>query len=526
MYAILRRLPVHLLAFSFLAIITLLEAWFPAPVRADVGVQPILPSGSNIKPGGETLIQMADEKVTITVRQGTNADNAAYKMIPGDYGYPFMPNPYFPFVYAAVADVTADFTMVNPTNQDVRMTVWFPMASTLTETKWEELPPGDPVLRIENLRVVVDGMPVAYRISELPNPQGDDKAPLPWASFWITFPAKREIPIQVSYVFLPQMMIDMVSMTISYVFQTGAGWAGPIGKAELEVNLPYPAMPETIGAMPDGGKIDGNQVRWTWENLEPGPQDDFSMFLLRPERWQELYDARSIVKAYPDFAQGWLGLATLYQRLSQGVNEWGDLLPIFGSTYYQLGLEAAQEAARLNPEDIMPHYILALLYASALPENPTEAEFQLVYNELDVMKKLDPEQAQGLEPTVRDVLDAVLYNDATATANANTWDAEGESNGEVIEADATTTAEDVKMNIQISKTPPLPATLTKAPSATHTQAPIAQQMPEASPPAPSISPTIAQPNQSRNQWMLALAIVAILGGAIYFLWSRTRKPGA
>src|SRR5512136_1099917 len=48
----------------------------PTPVRADVGIQPVLPGGSSIKPGEETPIQMADETVVMTVRAATEADNA------------------------------------------------------------------------------------------------------------------------------------------------------------------------------------------------------------------------------------------------------------------------------------------------------------------------------------------------------------------------------------------------------------------------------------------------------------------
>ena len=101
--------------------------------------------------------------------------------------------------------------------------------------------------------------------------------------------------------------------------------------------------------MPDRGQADGQQVRWTWENLEPGPQDYFSILLLRPERWEELKYWRGIVDEFPDFAQGWLSLATLYERFSQGINEHGHILQYFGETYQQLGVQAAQEAARLDP---------------------------------------------------------------------------------------------------------------------------------------------------------------------------------
>jgi len=404
----------------FLACV-LIALLLPSSVRADVGVGPILPSGSSIKPQGETRIQMAAEKVVITLRQGTDAENAAFKLNVEDQGYPGLPSPYFPIVYLAVAEVNADFSMLNPTSEDVPMTVWFPMASLLEDANWEDHI-GEEAPRIEDLQVAVDGKPLDYDVIELPNPQGEDKPPLPWASFPVTFPASEQVNIHVNYIFLPQpSSFDLVGMTLAYIFQTGAGWAGPIGIAQLEVNLPYPASSVTIGSMPDGGQAIGKQVSWTWNDLEPGPEDDFSILLLRPERWEELSYWLGIVDAHPDFEQAWLALASFYERLCQGIYERGPLIPYFGETYQQLGVQAAQEAARLDPGDIGPHYELAMLYAAVLPRNPPPEALQLVLDEVEIMYELNPEEAQALEPNVNDILELALDNDATATAEAATW---------------------------------------------------------------------------------------------------------
>lgn len=412
------RVSLGLFGFGLILVSILLALLSPFPVRADVAPVPILPGGSSIKPDGETPIQMVAEKVVMTVRQGTDEDNAAILLNPGDLLLPILlQEPFYPILYKAVVDVAADFTLRNPTGEAVSMTVWFPLASALEDVRWEEHN-GESAPRIENFRVVVNGKPLDYRVTDLPNPQGEDKPPLPWASFPVTFPAGEEVSIQVGYVFFPQTGINLLDMTISYIFQTGAGWAGLIGKAELQVDLPYPASEETIGKMPEGGKIEGSQVSWTWENFEPGPQDDFSILLLRPERWEELKYWRGIVSEYPDFAQGWLSLATIYERFSQGVNEHGHILQYFGETYQKLGVQAAQQAVRLGPEAIGPHYELALLYASALEQNPSPKELQPVMDELKIMRELNPEEAQTLEPNVNDILYWVLYNDATATADA------------------------------------------------------------------------------------------------------------
>lgn len=410
-------LPMRVLVLACLLIALLL----PSRVRADVGVGPILPGGSSIMPEDATPIQMAAEKVVMTVRQGTDAEDAAFKLNVEDQGYPGLPSPYFPIVYLAVTEVDADFSMLNPTNDTLPMTVWFPMASVLEDVNWEDHI-GEVAPRIEGLQVAVEGNPLEYDVTELPNPQGEDKPPLPWASFPVTFPASEEVHIHVNYIFLPQpSSVDLVGMTLTYVFQTGAGWAGSIGKAELEVNLPYPASSETIGSMPDGGQANGQRVSWTWKDLEPGPEDDFSILLLRPERWEELRYWLGIVDAHPDFEQGWLALASLYERLCQGIYERGHLIPYFGETYQQLGVQAAQEAARLDPSDIGPHYELAMMYAAALPRNPPPDALQFVLEEVELMYELNPEEARALEPNVNDILELALYNDATATAEAAAW---------------------------------------------------------------------------------------------------------
>ena len=118
---------------------------------------------------------------------------------PGDLFLPIpLQEPVYPILYKAVVDVTADFTLSNPTGEVMSMTVWFPLASALENVRWEEHIGRAP--RIENFQVVVNGKPLDYRVTDLPNPQGEDKPPLPWASFPVTFPAGEEVNIQVSYV--------------------------------------------------------------------------------------------------------------------------------------------------------------------------------------------------------------------------------------------------------------------------------------------------------------------------------------
>ena len=362
------------------------------PAQADVGVHPILPGGSDISPEEETPIQMAAEKVVMTVRAATEADNASIQLNPEAYGYQNRT-----VWYSAVAEVEADFTMKNPTSKAVSMTAWFPLATALENVAWDELNPDEIVPRIASFQVAVDGIPVDQTVSELPNPNGADKPLLPWASFPVTFPAEKETMIHVSYVLPLHELPKSNALALYYIFQTGAGWAGPIGQAELILNLPYPATAETLAGMPagslnppyfvylgdevtdlpSGAVLEGNQARWTWKNFEPGPQDDFAILLMRPESWDKLQALRTAVKTNPNDGQAWLKLCTTYYGSS---HNWIYAIP-FGNnkTYQSMGMEACQEAARLLMGDAAPHFVLAAFYLSALKENPSLDTLQPVW---------------------------------------------------------------------------------------------------------------------------------------------------
>lgn len=492
----------------------LLGAW---PSRADVGIQPILPDGSSIRPKTETPIQMASEKVVLDVRQATEWDRATVTFNPEAYG---LEGYVVPIWQLSVAEVTADFTMVNPTSEAVSMTVWFPLASALETGGWEgymgelgwldsafdwESHMGEIVPRIERFQVAIDGKPLAHEVSEWPNPQGKDKPPLPWASFPVTFPGRDQVLIQVTYLIWAQQDISGVGMFLTYVFQTGAGWAGPIGKAELVVNLPYLASAETIGAMPDGGQVSGHQVRWTWENLEPGPQDDFSIWLIRQERWEELEAARIRVNVWPEDGEAWLNLASTYRRLTFGKYT---ALQGFGETYQPLGVQAAQKALRLLPGDVRPHYELAMFYLAALPENFTPEELRPLLDELRIITPVYGDVRDWGEGFPRgDVLDALSKAWATETAVAESMQ-------------TPTTTPSPSATPRPSATPVPSAT--PAPSAT--PSPSMTPIPSATP-QPLPTATVGQPQSTTgNSRNLVIIVAAGVVGLVIvgYLVKRTR----
>src|SRR4030066_1490519 len=144
-----------------------------SPALADMGVQPILPGGSNIQPENETPIRMASEKVVLNVRPTTEMDDSVVTRNPAEYGLSGSFDGS-PGMYPAMADVLANFTMLNPTNEAVSMTAWFPLASAMETEEWD-LNPGEVVPSIERFQVVMNDEQIEYSTSELANPKGTEK---------------------------------------------------------------------------------------------------------------------------------------------------------------------------------------------------------------------------------------------------------------------------------------------------------------------------------------------------------------
>lgn len=424
--------------FSFFGLVTklllvgiLLLLLIPLPAQADVGVHPVLPGGSNIQPEGDTPIQMAAEVVTMNVRLATEADNDILQLNPEAYGLQFQP-----IWYPVVAEVSAVFTMTNPTSDEISLTAWFPLASSLDSVSWE-LNPDEIVPRIASFQVAVDGTPLEYTVIELPNPKGEDKPLLPWASFPVTFSAGKDTLIHISYLLPLTQAVKGSELALYYIFQTGAGWSGPIGQAELILNLPYPASQETLARIPSNrlglpysmsdpravipfdGTTTGNQARWMWTNFEPTPQDDFSVWLMDPGLWQDLSVARSAVLASPQDGQAWLTLANIYRHLS--VRSY-NFPSIYSQSYLPLGLEAYQKAIELLPDHPAPHTgqaMLALAPYMNLTNAPPEV-IQFIQTELQIARELEtahPELAEeaGISSWLLDDSLSIYFANATAT---------------------------------------------------------------------------------------------------------------
>ncbi|MBK8232826.1 MAG: hypothetical protein IPK72_20125 [Candidatus Eisenbacteria bacterium] len=66
----------------------------------------------------------------------------------------------------------------------------------------------------------------------------------------------------------------------------GGSWAGPIGTAEVVVEWdPLEAPIDSVDIQPKGYRTSGNEIRWHFNDLNPGPSDEngsISLYWLIP----------------------------------------------------------------------------------------------------------------------------------------------------------------------------------------------------------------------------------------------------
>lgn len=331
--------------------------WRATPLKADVGVYPVFPIGSDIAPGAEkieTPIQMTYEIVTITVRDFQEADRVFFRFFPDQFDDGRVQYEAETVEVYGMAEVEADFVMLNPTDQGIAMTVWFPLSS-LVRSGWD-----DKILpRIEGFKASVEGIPVNHQTVLLPSPVFTETQ-MSWAAFPVNFPTGRETRIHVAYKFPLNFAMKSDVLKLFYVFQTGAGWAGPIGKAELIINFPYEASTDFIHGLPRGTVTRGNQAYWVRENFEPTKEDDIFIYFAHPNEVQTIQSARERVASNPNDGEAWLALADLYfvETYSEycGFNEFFS----WGVGPYRTA-EAYTKAAELLPKLAKPHLCLAII---------------------------------------------------------------------------------------------------------------------------------------------------------------------
>jgi tetratricopeptide (TPR) repeat protein len=307
---------------------------FPSRAEADVA-PPQNPPGTNPQPGEEsTMVRMAAETVLIEIKDR------------GELGQ---------------AHVTADFTMRNMGSNAELLAVRFPITANDGFGAFPEL---------KNLLIRVDDKQVSHRRVNYPEIryQMED---VPWAEFDVNFPPNQDVMLQVAY--------DLdgsgywPNTAFYYLLHTGAGWYDTIGSADIVLRLPYPATPQNVILQPEigwsgttpGGIFEGNEVRWRFEDFEPGPEGpvaDMEFELISPRMWNSILKERANTAGNPNDGEAWGRLAKNYKDAFFYTK--GYRFDPGGEELYRSSVEAYEKCLSLKPNDAQWHAGFADLLAS------------------------------------------------------------------------------------------------------------------------------------------------------------------
>jgi hypothetical protein len=354
----------------------------PGTARADISPPRALP-GSDIGPGGQTQVRMLAEQIVIDVQSEPGATPSMY------------------------ATVSGRFTMRNLGDADEQLQVRFPQGDPRGASDDRGKYP-----QVQLFAATVDGQPVATTLQAEPNPQGATSPPLGWLTFPVDFPVGQDVTVAVSYQIDPTMYAQESFGTFAYVLQTGAGWRDSIGSATVSVRLPYPATAETVrpesttAKTTPGATFDGNEVRWSFSDLEPTAQNDIFVTVMVPTIWKGIADARAALAGRPDNAAALSQLSRAYEA---GV--YYDKLWVFDEKtdpFYVGSEQAAAQALELSPGSAQLHADYAALIArhhlttqAAYDVLKDDARFQAylqqAMGEISQALALDPQQKTALD---------------------------------------------------------------------------------------------------------------------------------
>jgi hypothetical protein len=351
----------------------------PVDVRADVA-PPAQPPGFNPEPGVEiTQVRMMAETVLIVVYSNTPEDSLGR------------------------AKVTADFTMRNLGSETENMPVRFPISISNGFGSFPE---------IRDLQINVNGSNVPTRRIMQTDPLFEYDQ-VPWEEFDVIFPPGQDVQIQVTYTV--DGMGEYPYVSFFYIFHTGAGWNDTIGSADLIVRLPYEADPQNVifdettgwSLTTPGGVIDGSEIRWRFEDFEPGYENDFELSLIMPSVWRKVLNERENVAKNPNDGEAWGRLGKLYKDMfffRRGFRH-----DAGGQELYRLSVEAYEKSLALLPDDGLWHAGFADLlaihaYYTSWEGQDATAEALRSMQEIDIALGLAPN-----DPKVKEIAEKI-YN--------------------------------------------------------------------------------------------------------------------
>jgi hypothetical protein len=361
------------------------------PAHADVAPPETVP-GSNLNPGAEsTQVRMVAETVMLTVSQDPADENGA------------------------VAKTEAAFTMRNLGAAEEKMNVRFPLSFFNGNSDGFG---GFP--EIASIGVKVNGKTVSTRREVQPfldsTSSYQERDEVPWAVFEVTFPPNQDVLIEVVYNvegfgYYPYEVFK-------YVLETGAGWNGTIGSAEIILRMPYEASEQNVwvegvegyGDATPGGVFSGNEVRWNFTELEPTFENNLQFVVVAPSVWKKVLTETENVTRSPNDGEAWGRLGKAYKEIITMSH--GNLrADSAGQEMRELSRSAYEQCLALLPNDPLWRYGYAdLLWSNyyfdfyLYGEPDTEGLLPTTLLNLQTALELDPNLQQA-----KDLLDEISY---------------------------------------------------------------------------------------------------------------------
>jgi len=384
-----------IITFLVLMMVFLMTLISIKPVRADVA-PPESPPGSNLVPGSETTqVRMMAETVNLTVSK----DPADSK--------------------SAIARTDATFIMRNLGDVEEKMQVRFPLTFFNGNSdgfgNFPEIP---------DITVRVNGKTVSNRREIQPylasvGPSYDERAEIPWAVLDVTFPPAQDVTIEVMYTVSGYGYYP--NEAFKYILETGAGWKGTIGSVDVIVRLPYEVNEKNVevpgddftgyGSPTPGGVVNGKEIHWHFEELEPTWENNIQIVLVAPSLWESVLTETERVTGNPNDGEAWGRLGKAYKEVNRGSKGFLRQDP-GGREMFRLSREAYEKCLVLLPNDSLWHYgyadLLWIYFYTDVQYSvgaDTEGILPLILTHLETALRLDPDNQKA-----RDLLLEISYS--------------------------------------------------------------------------------------------------------------------
>ena len=401
-------------------IVALFVSVHPTAVLADIA-PPSQPSGADLIPGEEiTQVRMVSETVIVSVSDLYYEDHLFEDF--SDQDNSFSGN-YYDHSQGR-AFVTATFHMMNLGDETEEMYVRFPLSSEdgyffgypvivdlsvrvngdYVDTTTKEIEPRGslyPSLKWGHASLILNPVRAGYIQSIVSKDPGSHERDYykwrRWEEFFVSFPPGEEVIVTITYTLEAEAWPTSPMVRFDYIMSTGAGWKDTIESADIILRFPYEAshLNVILDQNDQDWVIEGNDIRWHYDDLEPTTSNDFDFIVSKPYEWRTtVISEQQKVIDNPNDDEAWGRLAKAYKYFAAETNKGYLRDDTGGLEIYQLSIDAYQKATELDPDDALWHVGFADLLLKGAEWRYDLDSNELIYravNELYTAHSLDPD---------------------------------------------------------------------------------------------------------------------------------------